>query len=174
MTSEEFTQEVVSNNLRNKMESLLQGRYSKQYHSHIPDAVSRVIGIAFRRCNIFANGANLWSWMEASVKQEMMDILKKDKRRRKAARTVAVTSPRRYDPFKQLDWKIDLERGIKTSVNDEHMRAAMWHHFYEGYSAEDVITMLPVSERASRTWERHFFDAKTAVKREMKRKGYNL
>lgn len=42
------------------------------------------------------------------------------------------------DPMRLIDWKIDLERAITKSTNDDKMRSALWHHIYEGYTQEDI------------------------------------
>lgn len=172
MDSTMFGASVVSNQFKEKLTSKLKSDYPKNQHL-IEDVVQVAFLRAVRRVDKFASEGHLWEWLRHVSIRGMDDAIRKEKGRRKAVkRTYTTVVSRGHDPYRKLDWKIDLERAIRKVGKDGPMRAALWHHMYEGYSAEDVIEMLPVSERATRTWERHFFEAKASLNKEMRRKGY--
>lgn len=186
MNFQQFEKEVTDNRLREKMESTLHGWLddkfgpaAKQYKHHIPDAVMTGFCKSAQHYQRLDGAGGFYKWLESVCLQELMDVIKQEKSRRKILKAAHGQFKRDYkagvyrkDPMRHIDWKIDLERAIKAVVPAGPLQAAMWHHVYEGYTAEEVIAMLPVNDRATRTWERHFQEAKRDLDAEMKRKHY--
>lgn len=167
MTSEEFTAVTVTEQFREKLISKL----TKDYPGYIDDAedtIQKTLMLGFKRADKFMEPGHLWTWLRETSLQVMFDKVRKDKARRKVAkRTLMATTAKVYNPTKHLDWKIDLERGIATITSNLRVRQALWANVFEDYTWEEVIEM---SELPHMTLARN----KTALKREMRRKGYNL
>jgi DNA-directed RNA polymerase specialized sigma24 family protein len=83
-------------------------------------------------------------------------------------------TPRRRDPMRPVDFRIDLERAIKQSVRGHLERKAAWFVIYEGYQAIEVAQTYP-KERSIQAWE-HIInrDVLPKVRRRMRRGGYRI
>lgn len=173
MTVNEYAECIVSNQWREKLISKL----CAEFPDHVRYAEDVAQGFLARiKPEKFGSAGELGKYLFDNVGHRMQNVIKKEKGRRKAARTVTITSrpPKRYDPMKQIDWKVDLERAICAVVPAGPMRAAMWHHVYEGYEIQEVADML-VSKYPERThdgWRGMIDRAKVKLDSEMRRKHY--
>lgn len=108
------------------------------------------------------------------AKLRAIDEREKEISRRALMPIHRVYAPRRRDPYRKLDWRIDLERAIKRSVKGTAQRNAAWLVFYEGYTTREVAQSLP-RERTIEAWEttinRYVLPN---VRRAMRRGGYRI
>lgn len=75
--------------------------------------------------------------------------------------------PRIYNPWRAIDFKIDLERAIKRVGAGAHQRAALWHIMYEGYQVDDIAAVLPPPRR-QREWIRRLWRLRQKVRRALR------
>jgi len=154
--------ETVLERERNKIVNMLRAKYPLR-GDDVEDAVhGAVYSAAFKE---FESDGRFVQYLIEKSTFIMIDVLELECERRKIKQGLPKTV-RKRDPMKEIDWKIDLERAIKEAVWDDKMRAAMWHHIYEGYTQEEVADMAGCDQA---TVSR----AVDAVNKVMQRKGYH-
>ncbi len=165
MTSEEFGSIVQTNAFKDKLESTLKGDYP-DHQSKAEDVIQTAMLRAAMRADKFVNAGHVWEWLRHTTIRGMNDAIRKEKGRRKAVkRTLKVITARGHDPYKHLDWRIDLERGIRTVSSGVRMQSALWMNVYEGWEMEETSVKAGVTLRSL---ERY----KAGLNKEMRRKGY--
>ena len=166
MTVEEYCNCILLHQWREKLISKL----CVEFPQHVRYAEDVAQGFLARiNPEKFNTPGELGKYLFDNVGHRMQNVIKKDKGRRKIARTLKITTPRKYDPTRRIDRKIDLERAICAVVPAGPLRAAMWHMAYEGYTQDEVEAMLAGHPGASQS---SLSRAMTVLNIEMRRKGY--
>lgn len=174
MTGTEFVNAIDKEQFRERLLGKLNADYPG-YSQDAEDVTQHTLGLGFRRCSKFVTLEHLWAWMRETSLQVMFDKVRKDKARRKRLREASLGNrKKRNDPYKRLDWKIDLERGISKTTHDLRVKAALWHIYFEDYEIQEVIDTMPTNERSREGWRGVVDRAKVRLTREMKRKGYRI
>src|SRR5678815_5081074 len=120
-------------------------KHGQMVRPTLEDCAQRAVLIASREVQVqrFVNMRQAYKFIYQTSRRLYIDSKKTLHARTVAAKRsgIGVTMAKTYDPFRRLDWKIDLERGIAAVTTDTRMRQALWHMIYEGYTVEDVMDM---------------------------------
>lgn len=117
-------------------------RLREECRDLVHEAFKRAVYIPYRSKGGYAKG------LKQKAKGIALNAIKKHDSRAEARNIFRDDRPPLMpDPMKRLDWKIDLERAIVKATTDGRMRAALWHHIYEGYTLEEVADMLNTSKQ---------------------------
>lgn len=171
MTRDEFSEAIVTGRLREKVE----GRLKKDYPTtDVSEAVSYAFYNAAKRISTFNNIEHLNNWLHEAATFNVKRRAEKNKRQAQLNRNYRTVAPRRYDPYRRLDWRIDLERAICKVVPNTLLQRGLWHMIVEGYTRDDVVEMLAArsSKRRAGGWQIALQRALAMTRHEMKRKGY--
>jgi hypothetical protein len=166
----EFQHEMV-HGLRGKCISTIRANFRCLTVEDAEDCVQVALAETARVVNIVKD---IESFVVNKAKLRAIDRAKEYIVRREYLPIHRVYTPRRKDPYRALDFRIDLERSIKRSVKGTLQRNAAWLVLYEGYTASEVAHMLP-KERTVQAWE-HVInrDVLPMVRKRMRRGGYRI
>ena len=176
MTLLEMIETVRQGNLRNRAVKAARRRFPDHeghWEEWVQVAMRRVFDTAERYTvgDIVGVYKSLWK----KAKGLGLNHIKTEQRRALLEEEVSSRrSTRVHDPMRQIDYKIDLERGIRAVIDNPVMRTAMWHLYYEEWTWEEVIEALPKGGgiNTDKGWESALIRASRRLKAEMRRKEY--
>ena len=171
MTQEQFglmvEQDDVLNVLRKKME-----REYPKYSVKVEDWVSRAVAAGLKKCAEFQSTSGALFYMVEKIVFIAMEDIEREAERRAILRGLPRYN-RRHDPMRAIDFKVDLENGIRDTIGVPVMRTVLWHIVYEKFTWDEALDLLP-GYKTRDAWEHVLRDCMRALKQEMKRKGYRL
>lgn len=169
MTSQEFSDIVVNEQLREKLVNKLQRDYVR-YRHRADDWTARAILIGLRASSKIEDAPRATAFvMETGTRLAIKDLTQETARRN--ALHGLPKPPVRRDPMRRIDYKVDLEKAIRLTTGHKIMQQALWHIHFEEWTWDEAIEALPKYVSIS-AWRKRLWLADADLQRRMRAYGY--
>lgn len=168
------TYESLIPTLQDKVMGMLVNEFKRTPKQECEDVVQNALVYAFRKLETFASESGLLAYLYDSAKKLMFARIRLDKERRETLSGLPASffmGKTENDPYRLLDWKIDLERAIRRATNDVVLQSAMWDNIVVGWTVEE-LTLRLAPTRSPKGWQEVLVRTRRDVKREMRKGGY--
>jgi DNA-directed RNA polymerase specialized sigma24 family protein len=163
-------QDAMANGLRKKCINTLLNDFSRITKEDAEDLTQIALAEA---CVTIDKVHDIDAVVINKAKLRAIDLRTIEIRRRDLTPIHRVYTPRRRDPYRAIDFRIDLERAIKRATSGTLQRNAAWLYFFEGYSVREIASKLP--GRTQRGWEHVLNEfVLPSVRKRMRRGGYRI
>ena len=170
MTTQEYAEAVVKERLREKV----RGKLAKNFPgADCEESVSYAFYKSAKRVEDFKSTEHLASWLYETAMFDMTQRKREERNRLRLRRQLLRVSSRAYDPFRRLDWRIDLEKALHRSVSSKLLQDGLRAVIVAGFTEDEVAERL--ASRGGRkfdAWEKALKRAKIELRAEMRRMGY--